>query len=129
MVLKSVKKHIDEKPTAHDDKATFSIHIPLKRNFGFCDDYNNIVYDIKHQLTLIPKTSDETFVAFFIRRNNTAVAGKTATDTMLRIRPHVTIVPTQIRAVQNIKSKSEFAVMYRSRQCDTIAAKQSTICT
>ena len=43
-------------PTA---KGTFSLLIPLKHIFGFCEDYDEIVYGLKHRLTLIRKTDDD----------------------------------------------------------------------
>ena len=34
-------------------KGTFSFRIPLKHIFGFCEDYDKIVYGLKHSLTLV----------------------------------------------------------------------------
>jgi len=36
-----------------DPNGTFSIRVPLKHIFGFCDDYEKVVYGFKHQLTLV----------------------------------------------------------------------------
>jgi len=44
--------YVIQKP---DLKGTFSFRIPLKHIFGFCDDYEKIVYGFKHQLTLVRK--------------------------------------------------------------------------
>ena len=33
-------------------KGTFSFRIPLKHIFGFCEDYDKVVYGLKHTLTL-----------------------------------------------------------------------------
>ena len=35
-----------------DPKGTFSFRIPLKHIFGFCEDYDKVVYGFKHTLTL-----------------------------------------------------------------------------
>ena len=35
-----------------DPKGTFSFRIPLKHIFGFCEDYDMVVYGFKHTLTL-----------------------------------------------------------------------------
>ena len=35
-----------------DPVGTFSFKIPLKHIFGFCDDYDKVVYGLKHNLTL-----------------------------------------------------------------------------
>ena len=40
-------------------KGTFSFRIPLKHIFGFCEDYNKIVYGLKHSLILVRKTDDD----------------------------------------------------------------------
>ena len=31
----------------------------MKHIFGFCDDYDKIVYGLKHNLTLVRKTGDD----------------------------------------------------------------------
>ena len=40
-------------------RGTFSFRIPLKHIFGFCEDYDKIVYGLKHSLTLVRKTDDD----------------------------------------------------------------------
>ena len=40
-------------------KGTFSIRISMKHIFGFCEDYDKIVYGLKHNLTLVRKTDDD----------------------------------------------------------------------
>ena len=42
-------------------KGTFSFRIPMKHIFGFCEDYEKIVYGLKHNLTLARKTDDAIF--------------------------------------------------------------------
>ena len=37
-------------------KGTFSFRIQMKHIFGFCEDYDKIVYGLKHNLTLVRKT-------------------------------------------------------------------------
>ena len=39
-------------------KGTF-FRIPLKHIFGFCEDYDKIVYGLRHSLTLLGKTDDD----------------------------------------------------------------------
>ena len=41
-------------------KVTFSFRIPLKNIICFCEDYDKIVYGLKHSLTLVRKTYDDT---------------------------------------------------------------------
>jgi len=44
------QEYLMQSPTA---KGIFSFGVPLKHIFGFCQDYNKIVYGSKHTLTLI----------------------------------------------------------------------------
>ena len=63
-------------------KGTFSFRIPLKHIFGFCEDYEKIVYGLKHSLGLVRKTDDdETF------RVAAAGAGKFSPDKISRFMP------------------------------------------
>ena len=50
-----------------DPKGTFSFKIPLKYIFGFCEDYDKVVYGLKHTLTLTRNNNDD---AIFRAANN-----------------------------------------------------------
>ena len=65
-------------------KGTFSFKIPMKHIFGFCEDYDKIVYGLKHNLTLVRKTKDD---ATF--RAAAAGAGKVGLDKISWFMPHV----------------------------------------
>jgi len=111
--------YLIRKPTT---KGTFSFIVPLKHIFGFCDDYNKIVYGFKHTLTLVRKSDDDA-----IFRANAAGAGKVNIDKISLFIPHVT--PADMERMQlykTIESKSILPVAYRARQCDTITVPQST---
>ena len=56
-------------------KGTFSFRIPLKHIFGFCEDYNKILYGMKQTLTL---TRDNDNNAIF--RANAVDNGKIRLD-------------------------------------------------
>ena len=56
-------------------KGTFSFRIQVKYIFGFCEDYDKIVYDLKHNLTHVRKTDDDA-----IFRGAAAGAGKVSLD-------------------------------------------------
>jgi hypothetical protein len=64
--------YLIKKPTA---KGTFSFIVPLKHIFGFCDDYDKVVFGLKHTLTLDRKSDDDT-----IFRLAAAGAGKVNID-------------------------------------------------
>ena len=52
--------------------------------FGFCEDYDKIVYGLKHSLTLVKKTDDD---AIFIAA--AAGAGEVSVDKISWFMPHV----------------------------------------
>ena len=58
-------------------KCTFSFRNPMKYIFGLCEDYDKIVYDLKHRLTLVRKTDDDA-----IFRAAAAGTGKVSLDKM-----------------------------------------------
>ena len=54
-------------------KGTFSFRIPIKHIFGFCENYDKIVYGLKHGLTLVrnqerrwSQTADDSFVCSLV---------------------------------------------------------------
>ena len=49
----------------------------MKHIFGFCEDYDKIVYGLKHIITLVTKTDDDA-----IFRGAAAGAGKVSLDKM-----------------------------------------------
>ena len=51
--------YLIESPTI---KGTFSVGIPMKHIFGFCEDYDKIVYGLKHNLTLVSKQMKTQFL-------------------------------------------------------------------
>ena len=54
--FKTRQSYLIQQPTA---KGTFSFRIPLKHIFGFCEDYDKIVYGVQHTLTLVRKSDDD----------------------------------------------------------------------
>ena len=65
-------------------KCTFSFGTTMKHIFGFCEDYDKIVYGLKHNLTLLRKTDDDE-----IFRLAAAGAGKVSLDKISFFMPHV----------------------------------------
>ena len=111
--------YLIQKPTT---KGTFSFIVPLKHIFGFCDDYEKIVYGMKHTLTLVRKADDDA-----IYRNADAGAGKVNLSKISWFMPH--IIPSDSERMQlykTIESKILVPVSYRARQCDIITVPKST---
>ena len=68
-------------------KGTFSFRIPLKHIFGFGENYDKIVYDLKHGLTLARKTDDDA-----IFRVAAAGGEKVSLDKISCFLPHVILM-------------------------------------
>ena len=69
-----------------DPKDTFtcSFRVPLKHIFGFCEDYDKVVYGLKHTLTLTGNDDEDA-----IFRDNDADAGKITLNKISWLMPHV----------------------------------------
>ncbi|XP_065662445.1 uncharacterized protein LOC136084969 [Hydra vulgaris] len=109
---------IIQKPTT---KGTFSFTIPLRHIFGFCDNYNRVIYGFKHTLSLVRKNDDNA-----IFRLAAAAAGKVIFNKMSLFIPYVT--PSDIERIilyKTIESKVTISVTFRARRCDTISVPQS----
>ena len=104
-------RHIITQPS---DKRTFSFCIPLKHIFGFCDNYDKVVYGFKHTLTLVRKSDDD---AVF-RANKTAV-GKIDLSKLSLFMPHVTPSLQELNNLtKSIESKVTVPIAFSSRQCN-----------
>ena len=111
--------YLIQKPTA---KGTFSFIVPLKYIFGFCDDYDKIVYGLEHMLTLVRKTDAD---ALF--RAHDAAGREVNISKISWFMPH--IVPVDIEKMnlyKTIESKATLPVVFRARQCYTITVPRST---
>ena len=94
----------------------------MKHIFGFCEDYNKIVYGLKHNLTLVRKTDDDA-----IFRGAAADTGKVSVDKMSWFMPYVIPADAEKFSIdKTIESKIKVRVAYRTRQCDMLSVPEST---
>jgi len=110
--------YIIQKP---DPQGTFSFRVPLKHIFGFCDDYEKVIYGFKHQLTLVRKGD---YDAIF--RAAATNAGKIVLTKLSWYMPHV--LPNdqeKLTLYKTIESKSSLPVGYQMVQCDSIPVPQT----
>ena len=118
--FKTRQSYLIQQPTA---KGTFSFRIPLKHIFGFCEDYDKIVYGIKHTLILVRKSDDDA-----IFRANAADAGKVSLNKISWFVPHVLPADAaKFPLYKDIESKISLPVAYRRRQCDTKIVPEATV--
>ena len=113
---------------ASDPVGTFSFRIPLKHIFGFCEDYDKIVYGLKHNLTLTRNNDND---AIYRNNNDTAgaamVDGRVILTDILWFMPHVTPADQyKMELYKIIERKEKIPVGYRMIQCDSASIPQNS---
>ena len=109
-------------------KGSFSFRIPLKHIFGFCGDYDKVVYGLKHNLTLTRNDDNE---AIYKGANNAAgnpfVVGKIVLSKISWFMPHVTPADKdKMELYKIIERKEKIPIGYRMIQCDSASIPQAT---
>ena len=114
--------------TGSDPRGTFSFRIPLKHIFGFCGDYDKVVYGLKHNLTLTRNDdNDAIFRAANDAAGNPVAAFKIRLDKISWFMPHVTPVDNdKMELYKIIEKKEKIPVGYRMIQCDSATIPQAT---
>ena len=112
-------------------KGSFSFKIPLKHIFGFCEDYDKVVYGLKHNLTLTRNDDND---AIFKSNdvdgggNPVVVDGKVLLSKISWFMPHVTPADKdKMELYKIIERKEKLPVGYRMIQCDSASIPQNSI--
>ena len=110
---------------------SFSFRIPLKHIFGFCEDYDKIVYGLKHTLTLT-RDNDNTaiFKAIVLDGggNDVLPLGRVILSKITWFMPHV--IPAdedKMKLYKIIERKEKIPVGYRMIQCDSASVPPGNI--
>ena len=113
-----------------DPVGTFSFKIPLKHIFGFCEDYDKVVYGLKHNLTLTRNNDND---AIFKTNNvdgagnDVVVDGKVILSKISWFMPHVTPADKdKMELYKIIERKEKIPVGYRMIQCDSALIPQNS---
>ena len=111
-----------------DPRGTFSFKIPLKHIFGFCEDYDKVVYGLKHNLTLTRNDdNDAIFRAANDAAGNAVANGKIILSKISWFMPHVTPADEdKMELYKIIERKEKIPVGYRMLQCDSATIPQAT---
>ena len=111
-----------------EPKGSFSFKIPLKYIFGFCEDYDKVVYGLKHALTLTRNDdNDAIFRADNNADGNPVANGKIMLSKISWFMPHVTPADKdKMELYKIIDRKEKLPVGYRMIQCDTASIPQTT---
>ena len=109
----------------------FSFRIPLKHIFGFCEDYDKIVYGLKHTLTLT-RDNDNTAIFKFVDDdgvgNDRLAFGRVNLDKIIWFMPHVTPADEdKMKLYKIIERKEKIPVGYRMIQCDSASIPPGNI--
>ena len=110
-------------------KGSFSFRIPLKYIFGFCEDYDKVVYGLKHNLTLT--RNDDNNAIFKTNAvdgggNDALVDGKVILSKISWFMPHVTPADRdKMELYKIIERKEKIPVGYRMIQCDSASIPQA----
>ena len=111
-----------------DTKGEFSFRIPLKHIFGFCEDYDKIVYGLKHTLTLTRNNDNDAIFKTDTQAGgqDTVVDGKVVLKDIFWFMPHVTPADKdKMELYKIIERKEKIPVGYRMIQCDSAIIPQS----
>ena len=106
------KQYVIDSP---DPKGTFSFRVTLKNIFGFCEDYDKVVYGLKHSLTLTRNNDEDE-----IFRADGVYPGKITLNKISWFKPHM--IPAdkdKMELYKIIERKEKIPVGYRMIQCDS----------
>ena len=112
------QNYIIKKPAT---KGSFSFIVPLKHIFGFCEDYDKVLYGFSHTLTLTRDSTDNNAIV-----RDGGDVGKVSLTKIEWLMPHV--IPSnavELPFLNTIKDKSEIPVAFMSRQCETTSVDRS----
>ena len=114
--------------TTSRPRGSFSFRIPLKHIFGFCEDYDKVVYGLKHNLTLTRNDDNDA-----IYRGANAAGGGALTVGKVELKkiswfmPHVTPADQyKMELYKIIERKEKIPVGYRMIQCDSASIPQAS---
>ena len=112
-------------------KGEFSFRIPLKHIFGFCEDYDKIVYGLKHTLTLTRNNDNDAIFKSDVEnpgppRVDNVTNGKVELKDIFWFMPHVTPADKdKMELYKIIERKEKIPVGYRMIQCDSAIIPQA----
>ena len=111
-----------------DTRGLFSFKIPLKHIFGFCEDYDKVVYGLKHNLTLTRNDdNDANFRAANDAAGNAVAIGKIILSKISWFMPHVTPADKdKMELYKIIERKEKLPLGYRMVQCDSASIPQNS---
>ena len=110
-------------------KGSFSFRIPLKHIFGFCEDFDKVVYGLKQTLTLTRNDdNDAIFRSANDAAGNAVANGEIVLSKISWFMPHVTPADNnKMELYKIIERKEKLPVGYRMIQCDSASIPRTTL--
>ena len=113
-----------------DPVGSFSFKIPLKHIFGFCEDYDKVVYGLKHNLTLTRNNDNDAIFKTAntnVDGNDVVADGKVILSKVSWFMPHVTPADKdKMELYKTIERKEKIPVGYRMIQYDSATIPQNS---
>ena len=109
---------------------SFSFRIPLKHIFGFCEDYDKVVYGLKHNLTLTRNNDNDAIFKTDGQGGGPPPVDNVVDGTVILRKvswfmPHVTPADKdKMELYKIIERKEKIPVGYRMIQCDNASIPQ-----
>ena len=117
--FKSRREYIIKKP---NPKGNFRFAIDLEHIFGFCEDYDKVLYGFTHTLTIVRTSSDNNA----IYRAAAVGAGKVVIEKISWMLPRVEPSDEEkYKLYKTIENKETLSVGYRMRQCINVAVPKT----
>ena len=115
--------------TPDEQRGRFSFSIPLKHFFGFCKDYDKVIYGVTHSLSLF-RQADDTALHRAANRLGAANADIAAKIEINKIKWRVPQVKPSLEIatglIGEIESKKIVQVGFKARKCDKIRVTAGT---
>ena len=92
---------------------SFSFIVELENIFGFCEDYDKVLYGMRHKLSLVRTSDDDAILRVAAPGVSTVVLSRIAWM-MPRVKPSDTV---KYRLYKQIDSKLQIDCGFRKRQC------------
>ena len=121
------KKILFDQTAGPEHRGKFSFCIPLKHIFGFCDDYDKVMYGVNHGLSLFRKSDD---AAIHRGANNLVVGGVNAKVKLEKVKwcmPHVKpSLEIYNGLTQKIGQGANVKIGFKSRKVDEKVVDSAT---
>ena len=108
--------------TKPNPKGSFSFVLPLEHIFGFCEDYDKVIYGLRHTLSMV-RTSDNDAIFRAAGVDPAKVKLSRISWIMPKVLPNDEM---KYKLYKSIESKDVIDVAFRHRQCQIVELPQST---